>query len=178
MSKWGISLHGIFGSWAWYTQGSAKYAELLGRRRRRRRHLENDQIWAKVIFLQNWHIPKFQDMLFSRNKSPCGSVPQKVTFSEVTLREFNHFQRDFKIPLFQKNRDFDDNLPIKIHFHRKPKWSVWSIRTTFKGLDWKLLAQKWSYGRKLKFWRGGKFPNSVLRSRVDFWGFLEIQNWF
>ena len=43
------------------------------------------------------------------------------------------------------------------NFGRKPKWSVWSIRTTFVGLDWKFAAQKVSYGRKLKFWRGGKF---------------------
>ena len=31
------SPHGIFGSWAWYSQGSAKYTEFLGNRRRRRR---------------------------------------------------------------------------------------------------------------------------------------------
>ena len=35
-------------------------------------------------------------MLFSRNKSPCGSVPQKVTFSELTLRELIRFYRDLK----------------------------------------------------------------------------------
>ena len=34
---------------------------------------------------------------------------------------------------------------------RKPKWSVWSIRTTFKGWDWKLVTEKMSYGRKVKF---------------------------
>ena len=54
------------------------------------------------------------------------------------------------------------------NFGRKRKWSVWSIRTTFKGWDWKLLTEKKSYGRKVKFWRRGKFQNSVLRSRVDF----------
>ena len=54
------------------------------------------------------------------------------------------------------------------NFGRKPKWSVWSIRTTFKGLDWKLEAQQVSYGRKLNFWRGGTYKKSVLRSREGF----------
>ena len=130
------------------------------------------QIWAKVIFHENGHVLKFQDMLFSRNKSPCGSVPQKVTFSEVTLRELIHFYRDLKNPLFPKKLKLDCNLPIKTHFCRKPKWSVWSIRTTFVGLDWKSVAQKVSYGRKLTFWRGRKFQNPVLKSREGFWGFL------
>ena len=40
---------------------------------------------------------------------------------------------------------------------RKPEWSVRSIRTTFKGWDWKYVAQKMSYGQKVKFWRGGSF---------------------
>ena len=61
------------------------------------------------------------------------------------------------------------------NFGRKPKWPVWSIRTTFKGWDWKLEAQKVSHGRKLKFWRGGEFQNSVLRSREGFSGFLQDQ---
>ena len=57
---------------------------------------------------------------------------------------------------------------ITENFGRKPKWSVWSIRTTFVGWDWKLVVEKMSYGPKLKFWRGGKFPNSVLRPREGF----------
>ena len=61
-------------------------------------------------------------------------------------------------------------------FHRKPKWSVRSVGTTFKGLDWKLLTETQSYGRKLKFWRGGEFQNSVLRSREGFSEFEYIQN--
>ena len=63
------------------------------------------QIWAKVIFHENGHVPKFQDMLFSRNKGPCGSVPQKVTFSELTLRELIHFYRDLKNQHFQKKKE-------------------------------------------------------------------------
>ena len=54
------------------------------------------------------------------------------------------------------------------NFGRKPKWSVWSIRTTFKGWDWKFMVETLSYGRKVTFWRGGKFQNSVLRPRERF----------
>ena len=54
------------------------------------------------------------------------------------------------------------------NFGRKPKWSVWSIRTTFKGRDLKFVGENMSYGRKVKFWRGGKFQNPVLRSREGF----------
>ena len=92
-SKWGIPERDIC-SWAWYSQGSAKYTEFLGnRRRRRRRHLV--QIWAKVQFLQHWHVPKFQNTTFFRNKSPCGSLPPEV-FSELTSREFIHFYNNLK----------------------------------------------------------------------------------
>ena len=35
--------------------------------------LLSDQIWAKMQFLQNGHVSKFQKCLFIRNKSPCGS---------------------------------------------------------------------------------------------------------
>ena len=60
-------------------------------------------------------------MLFSRNKSPCGSVPQKVTFSELTLRELIHFPDKFKNQLFPKKLKLDGNLPIKIQFLPKTK---------------------------------------------------------
>ena len=79
------------------------------------------QIWAKVTFLQNGHIPKFQGTLFPRNKSPCGSVPQKVTFSGLTLRELIHFYRDLKNQFFPKKLKLDCILPIKIHFLPKTK---------------------------------------------------------
>ena len=136
------------------------------------------QILAKVIFLENGHVPEFQDMWFSRNKSPCGSVPQKVTFSELTLRELIHFYRDFKNQLFPKNRDFDDNLPIKFQFLPKTKMVRMVHRNNFCEMGLEISDQKKELWTKTVFWRGGKFRNSVLRSRVDFWGFLQDQNWF
>ena len=102
-------------------------------------------------------------MLFFRKKSPCGSVPQKVTFSELTLRELIHFYRDLKnrgTPIFVMLVTFFQDFA---NFGRKPKWSVWSIRTTFKGWDWKLLTEKRSYGRKLKF-GGVRNPRKHLHS--------------
>ena len=102
------------------------------------------QIWAKVIFHENGHVPKSQDMLFSRNKSPCGSVPQKVTFSELTLRELIHFYRDLNNGVTPKIFNFCWKRTVKIIFYRKPKWSVWSIGTCFMRSDWKLMTQKLS----------------------------------
>ena len=63
----------------------------------------------------------------------------------------------------------------KSNLYRKPKWSVWSIRTTFKGWDWKLLTEKTRYGQKITIWRGGKFQNPVLRSREGFEGFYKAK---
>ena len=79
------------------------------------------QRWAKVIFLENGHVPEFQDMLFSRNKSPCGSVPQKVTFSELTPRELIYFWRDLKIGGTPHFRDFGNVFPRLCQFWSKTK---------------------------------------------------------
>ena len=49
---------------------------------------------------------------------------------------------------------------ITENFGRKPKWYVCSIRTNFKGWDWKFVAQKMSYGRKLKF--GGSEISEII----------------
>ena len=121
ISKWGICPHGIFDPWAWYSQGSARYTEFLGRRcrGRRRRHLV--QIWAKVQFLQNGHIPKFQETSFFRKKSPCGSFPQKVTFSESTSRELTQFYRDLKIGGPPHFRGFGNVFPRLCQFWSKTK---------------------------------------------------------
>ena len=117
------SPNGIFCSWAWYTHGSARYTEFLGRRRRRRRRRRRHllQTWAKELILQNWHVPKFQKRSFFRHKSPCGSFPQKVTFSESTPRELTHSYRDLKIQRFPKKWKLDGNLPIKIKCLPKTK---------------------------------------------------------
>ena len=112
------------------------------------------QIWAKVIFHENGHVPKSQDMLFSRNKSPCGSVPQKVTFSELTLRELIHFYRDFKNQLFPKNRDFDDNLPIKFQFLPKTKMVRMVHRNNFCEMGLEISDQKKELWTKTVFWEG------------------------
>ena len=53
ISKWGIPPHGIFGSWAWGSRGFTKWGEFLGRRRRRRRHLEIQvDILAGELYLE------------------------------------------------------------------------------------------------------------------------------
>ena len=101
-------------------------------------------------------IQKSQEILFFRNKSPCGSVPQKVTFSELTLRELIHFYRDLKnggTPIFVILVTFFQDFA---NFGRKPKWSVWSIRTTFKGWDWKLLTEKKELWTKTENLEGSK----------------------
>ena len=109
------------------------------------------QIWAKVIFHENGHVPKSQDMLFSRNKSPCGSVPQKVTFSELTLRELIHFYRDLKMGFTTFFRFLVTFYQATAIFYRKPKWSVWSIGTFFMRWDWKLVMKKRNYWGKVSF---------------------------
>ena len=56
----------------------------------------SDQIWAKVLFLENGHVSKFQKCLFFRNKSPCGSILTKGTFFKLTCYELIHFCYDLK----------------------------------------------------------------------------------
>ena len=83
----------------------------------------------KCALFQNGHVLKYQKSLFSRNKSPCGSFPHKVTFSEFTWRELIHFHRDLKNggpPIFLMLVTFFQDFAKN---GRKPKWSGWSIGT-------------------------------------------------
>ena len=101
----------------------------MGRRRRRRRHLENVQISGNAHFSQNCNVLKFQKLLFSRNKSPCGSFPPEVTFSELTPDELIHFHNNLKnggppifgivVKFFQSNCDFLVNIKMVRMVHRK-----------------------------------------------------------
>ena len=50
--------------------------------------------------------------------------------------------------------------------YRKPKWSVWSIGTTFMRWDGELVMKKRSYGRKVSFQRVKKIEKSALRSKM------------
>ena len=174
------SPNGIFGSWAWYTQGSAKYTELLGRRRRRRRHLENDQIWAKLIFLQNWHVPKFQDMPFSRNKSPCGSIPQKVTLPELTLSELIHFW-DLKNGGTPHFRDFGDVFQRLCQFWSKTKMVRMVYTNNFYAIGLEICGPKdelWTKSKILEGWEISQFSfgaqGGVLRVYINPKLILEI----
>ena len=61
--------------------GLTKWGEFLGRRRRRRRHLENAQILGNVHFFTNGHVQKIQKCKFLEKKPPEAQrrteLPQK-----------------------------------------------------------------------------------------------------
>ena len=136
------------------------------------------QIWAKVQFLQNEHVLKFQKCLFFRNKSPCGSILTKGSFSELTPDELIHFCYDLKNWLFTIFVFLVTFYGIRSLFYRKPKWSVWSIWTYYTGWIFKFVIEKLSFGGKLKTWVFENMKILVLGSKMDFWGSFQDQNDF
>ena len=109
-----------------------------------------DKKWPKVQFLQNGHVSKFQKCLFFRNKSPCGSILTEDSFWKLTPDELIHFPDNIKKPLFPIFIFLVTFFHIPAFFHRKPKWSVWSLWTYSTGCILKFVIEKVSYGRKLK----------------------------
>ena len=70
---------------------------------------------------------KIRNVNFSEIKAPQGATRHKGAFE-------NSPQENKFIVMIKSNNDFfkktlklDGNLPIKLTFLRKPKWSVWSI---------------------------------------------------
>ena len=140
--------------------------------------LKSDQIWAKVQFHQNWHVPKFQETSFFRNKSPCGSVPQEVTFSESTEITLFHFLDKIKNPRFPKQWKLDSNLPIKIHFLLKMKLVRMVHTHNFYDMGLEVSDKKaamdenWNFegvgNLKIQFWGPGWTFDFFYKSELDF----------
>ena len=138
-----------------------------------------DQIWAKIQFLQNGHVWNFQKCLFFRNKSPCGSILTKGSFSELTPDELIHFCYDLKKWLFPIFVFLVTFYGIRSLFYRKPKWSLWSIWTYSTRWIFKLVTKQMSVWQNLQnICVLKEVGNSVSGPSIDFWGCFQDRNDF
>ena len=120
----------------------------------------------KCTLFQIWACPKFQKSSFSRNKSPCGSFPHKVTFSEFTSRELIHFHSNLQNGGSPHFPDFGNVFPRLCQFWSKIKMVRMVYRNIFYRLDFNICDLKDELWRKTDILRNREIQNSVSRSRI------------
>lgn len=134
---------------------------------------------SKSAISSKWTCPRIPgDVFFLRSKSPCGSVPQKGTFSELTFRELIHYRYHLKNGGYLNFLYFGNVFLRLCQFWSKIKMVRMVHTVNFYEMGLGLSGQKNSCGPKVFFWGVGHFRIQFLWSQMDFWGFLQDQHWF
>ena len=105
----------------------------------------------KCTLFPKWPFLKLPEIVTSRNKSPCGSFPPEVTFSELTARELIHFHNNLKNGGSPHFRDFGNVLPSNCDVLMKIKMVRMVHRRVSTTRNWEFVMEWRSYGQKLNF---------------------------